>query len=43
MAAHYEHADDLYIFKEFLKPIEIDDLKIFPRKYQEEKRNMNDG
>jgi hypothetical protein len=30
MAAHYEHVDDLYIYKEFLKPIEIDDCRIFP-------------
>jgi hypothetical protein len=38
MAAHWEHTDDLFIYKEFLKPIEIDDCKIMPSKYQEEKR-----
>jgi hypothetical protein len=38
MASHYEHVDDLFIYKEFLKPIEIDDCKILPSKFQEEKR-----
>jgi hypothetical protein len=38
MAAHWEHVDDLFIFKEFLKPITIDDCKILPSKFQEEKR-----
>jgi hypothetical protein len=38
MAAHYEHVEDLFIYKEFLKPIEIDDCKILPSKFQEEKR-----
>jgi hypothetical protein len=38
MAAHWEHTDDLFVYKEFLKPIEIDDCKIMPCKYQEEKR-----
>jgi hypothetical protein len=38
MATHYEHVDDLFIYKEFLKPIEIDGCKIVPSKFQEEKR-----
>jgi hypothetical protein len=41
MAAPYEHVDDLFIYRKFLKPIEVDNFKMKPSKFEEKKYELS--